>query len=187
MDAFFGKYRNSQEELEDLCRYYEMHKGSMDGIMDNMFSADCLADEPRFKEILHNEIETGNLNDYKAFSEESKTKAAKRKEYYTIEAEEAEALRKLKGIDESEESLRMAIVANSRKNADLLDNLATKYAGKKRDKKRAAFEEDNDSNELQAPSAKAMSSTTRKTIDKANKPPIAASDGQKTKRLKRLK
>jgi DnaJ homolog subfamily C member 9 len=49
MDDFFRTYQNSNEERHDLIRIYEETKGDMDEIMDRMFSADSMADEPRFE------------------------------------------------------------------------------------------------------------------------------------------
>ena len=114
IDNFFATYKNSDEERKDLLKFYEKHKGDMDLINQEMFSEDPVEDEPRFKQILFDAIEQGDIKKYDKFVNESKKKANKRKANQEKEAKEAEMMRKELGIDEiaSEDSLRMAILSS---------------------------------------------------------------------------
>lgn len=113
--SFFKDYRNSAQEREDLFKIYEKHKGNMNKIMEEMISEDAIADEERFKKTLNEAIEKKELNSYDAFVNEDKKKAAKRKTKYEKEAEEANQLRKEKKLDDTEDSLKAAILQNSEK------------------------------------------------------------------------
>ena len=131
---FFGSYKSSEEEKKDLLAIYEKSKGDMNLIMEQMFSEDMLEDEPRFREILQNAIDKGEIGKYDKFVSESKRKASKRKAHYEKEAKEAEELKKQIGLDEK--SLEGAILArmSARKaqSNDFLAELEKKYASKEK-------------------------------------------------------
>ena len=129
INNFYEKYRNSEEELNDLCKAYEKHKGDMDMIMQEMFSSDLIEDEPRFRDILLDAIEQKKVEKFDKFVKESKKKATKRKANYEKEAKEAEEIRKEMGIDESQDSLRNMILAKRKnENDNFLAQLEKKYA-----------------------------------------------------------
>jgi hypothetical protein len=90
----------------------------------------------RFREILLEQIDNGNCTAYSAFVNEKKSKIKKRKVYFTKEAEEAEKMKKEIGMDDSEESLRRMIEANSKKREGAFDFIADKYT--KQDKEKQA-------------------------------------------------
>jgi DnaJ homolog subfamily C member 9 len=127
--CFFDKYKDSDEERKDLANAYEKHKGNMNLILEEMFSDDLTKDETRFKKIIEEMVEKENLPRYDEFFNESKRKASKRKARYEQEAKEAEQLKKEMGIDESQESLRNAILARQKKD-NFIDKLEQKYAKK---------------------------------------------------------
>ena len=131
---FFGSYKSSEEEKKDLLAIYEKSKGDMNLIMEQMFSENMLEDEPRFREILQNAIDKGEIGKYDKFVSESKRKASKRKANYEKEAKEAEELKKQMGLDEK--SLEGAILArmSARKaqSNDFLAELEKKYASKEK-------------------------------------------------------
>ncbi|CAF0850434.1 unnamed protein product [Brachionus calyciflorus] len=131
VDKFFENYRNSDEERADLLKFFEKYQGDMDLILQEMFSSDSLEDEPRFKEIINEAIKKGDAEEYEKFINDNKKKATKRKAKFEKEAEEAEKVRKEMGIDESQDSLRKAILARREKESNnFLDHLADKYSKK---------------------------------------------------------
>lgn len=156
MDAFFATYKNSEEEKLALCGFYEEFKGDMNNIMENMFSSDSIVDEQRFKEILLAEIEKGTVVKYDIFVKEDKKKANKRKANAMKEAEEAEEIAKEKGIDESQDSLRLAISARGKKNENFLDGLLAKYS---------KIEEDAKTSKATKKSRKGKSVTKNQQVD----------------------
>ena len=89
-----------------------------------------MEDETRFRAILMDAIAKKECTEYKAFLNETEKKAKKRKAHYAKEAKEAEELKKEMGLGESQESLRMAILARQKKQASnfdgFLDNVSKK-------------------------------------------------------------
>jgi len=152
VEKFFEKYRNSDEEKTDLLKFYEKHHGDMDLILQEMFSSDSLEDEPRFKEIINEAIKEGNAAEYEKFTKESQKKASKRKAKFEKEAGEAEKMRKEMGIDESQDSLRKAILGRREKeSASFLNQLAEKYSKKGKNGKngKTPKKEDQESDEAE--------------------------------------
>ena len=128
INSYFEKYRDSAEERVDLLRIYEKCQGDMDLILDEMISEDLMDNEPRFRKILLEAIENNEVPKYELFVNENKKKASKRKAHYAKEAKEAEVLKKEMGIDESQDSLRNAILSRRKDQSNnFLDNLTKKY------------------------------------------------------------
>uniref|UniRef100_A0A915HGC8 J domain-containing protein n=1 Tax=Romanomermis culicivorax TaxID=13658 RepID=A0A915HGC8_ROMCU len=75
---FEEKYKNSEEERDDLKHAYLKFKGDFTKILENIFCS-TLDDEDRLKSIITEMIEKENLPKYKAFTNESKNKQAARK------------------------------------------------------------------------------------------------------------
>eukprot|EP00058_Branchiostoma_floridae_P018468 XP_002603957.1 hypothetical protein BRAFLDRAFT_119789 [Branchiostoma floridae] len=75
---FEQKYKGSEEELEDLKAAYLEHEGDMDGIMESVTLA-TMEDEPRFRGLLQELVESDDLPDYAAFSQEGRSKKQHRK------------------------------------------------------------------------------------------------------------
>ena len=141
MVNFFDEYRNSDKEKSDLLAAYEKNKGDMDNILEEMFSENIIEDEPRFKKILLDAIEKKEVSKFEKFTNESKKKADKRKAYYEQEAREAEDMKKEMGIDESEESLKKAIMSRRQEQTtSFLDQLANKYGKTNKKEKVITFE-----------------------------------------------
>jgi DnaJ family protein C protein 9 len=124
---FFKNYKDSNEEKEDLKRYYVKHKGDMDLIHQEMISSSFLEDEERFREIIKKAIDDGDVEKFRKFTHETKAKKEQRRAKYEKEAKEAEKL----GFDGD---IAKAIANNqeSRKKTinTFFDNLEEKY-GKK--------------------------------------------------------
>jgi DnaJ family protein C protein 9 len=137
IDGFFKNYQNSGEERADLLGLYEKHKGDIDLILEEMFSEDIVQDEERFRQIINDAIEKGDSKAHDKFVKESKRKANKRKAHYEKEAKEAEEMRKELGVDESQDSLRNAILSRRKAETEnFLDRLAEKYGEKSNEKKK---------------------------------------------------
>lgn len=165
VDKFFEKYKNSDEEKNDLLKFYKKHAGDMDLILEEMFSQDSLEDEPRFKQIISDSIKNGEVDAYDKFTKESKKKASKRKAKFEKEAEEAEKMRKEMGIDESQDSLRKAILARREKESNnFLDHLTEKYSKKGKAPKKEDQESENEESESDQESE---DETNRKTKKKS--------------------
>ena len=135
INSYFEKYRDSNEERVDLLRIYEKCQGDMDLILEEMISEDLMDNEPRFRKILLEAIENKEVPTYELFVNENKKKASKRKAHYAKEAKEAEVLKKEMGIDESQDSLRNAILSRRKDQSNnFLDNLTKKYEKIEKDK-----------------------------------------------------
>ena len=174
VDKFFAEYRDSTEERADLLRLYEKHQGDLNLILEEIFSADLVEDEPRFRAIIQDAIDKQEVQPLKKFVAESKTKAARRKAAYEKEAREAAVEAVKMGIDESEESLKKAILGRRKaKNEDFLSKLEKKYANKND----SEDEEEEDDEDYGAAKPK-----------KAKKTAAAAKNGRKpaAKKVKRL-
>lgn len=174
VDKFFAEYRDSAEERADLLRLYEKHQGDLNLILEEIFSADLVEDEPRFRAIIQDAIDKQEVQPLKKFVAESKTKAARRKAAYEKEAREAAVEAVKMGIDESEESLKKAILGRRKaQNEDFLSKLEKKYANKND----SEDEEEEDDEDYGAAKPK-----------KAKKTAAAAKNGRKpaAKKVKRL-
>ncbi|XP_066522614.1 dnaJ homolog subfamily C member 9 [Hoplias malabaricus] len=137
---FEKKYKNSDEELQDLKRLYLLHEGDMDQIMD---SALCCEhdDEPRVRDILQRAIDSKDIPAYKAFTNENAKKKANRKRKAKKEQQEAEEARKELGMD-AEDSL-VAMIQQRQKSKEkgfnsLISDLEAKYCKKPSAGKRAS-------------------------------------------------
>lgn len=138
-------YRNGGEERADILKYYVEGKGNMEVVMENVLHS-LEDDEPRFRKVIEEAIDNGEVKSYKAFTAKvsAKTKAARAKAAQR-EAEEAAQLSKELGLDDAkkrgkkgkgkdesdEDSLRALIQSRGQKRmSSLLDNLESKYGGK---------------------------------------------------------
>ena len=68
---FHEGYKGSEEEMEDLKAAYLAGEGDMDKIMDTVLCASVLDDEERFREILGEWIEEGDVPKYKVIKQYS--------------------------------------------------------------------------------------------------------------------
>lgn len=129
---FEEKYKESEEELNDLKQAYLDGKGSMDYILDNVLCC-SIDDEPRFTKILQGWIEEDEVPRFDKFSKESKKKKDSRKRKAMAEKAEAEEMKKQLGLNDTTDSLQALILERNKKRAgemdSFLDALATKYGG----------------------------------------------------------
>ncbi|XP_059478658.1 dnaJ homolog subfamily C member 9 [Neocloeon triangulifer] len=102
------KYKGSEEERNDLKSAYNTYKGDMNSVMDAVPFAD-MEDEERLTETLREMIENEEVEDFDAFSKETKQKKLRRKKKMERRRKEFE---KAKEADEvpDEDSLSQAIL-----------------------------------------------------------------------------
>lgn len=128
---FEKKYKNSEEEKNDLIVAYEATEGDMDEVMGQVMCA-THDDEPRFIKTLQELIKEGRIPEFPAFKKKigeaaKKQRAKKAKK----EAAEAEALGREMGLG-AEGGLEALIMkrqaARAKESESFLDQLAAKYA-----------------------------------------------------------
>ncbi|EGD87301.1 hypothetical protein H112_05839 [Trichophyton rubrum D6] len=171
LDKFKQEYKGSDEERSDLLRVYEECKGQMDGIYERVMASDVLEDDDRFRALIRDAIEAGEVADYPAFTEEpAETKRARRRAARKEAGEAMEMARELgveeklfgsgskkakggKGRGDGGEDALMALIQQRQKSRgeSFLANLEAKYAPKTqtqkhkhkhKHKKRAAEDDD---------------------------------------------
>ncbi|EZA48065.1 dnaJ homolog subfamily C member 9 [Ooceraea biroi] len=128
-------YKGSETEIKDLKRAYMDSKGDMDYILEAVPFTNC-DEEPRLHAIIENLIETGEVPEYKAFTNENAKKKQRRKRKWAREAAEAERLEKMLKIENEENAaandLALVIQNRNRARADqsesFFDSLIDKYA-----------------------------------------------------------
>lgn len=123
IDDFFSKYLGSEDEKEDIKKWYNKFEGDMDKI------SQCLIgfDEDRTRQLIENLIEEGELEAFDAFTSESASKREKRKKKAEKEAKAAKKARQ--ELKTKQEDLAMAIQSRSKSNFDsMIASLEAKYA-----------------------------------------------------------
>ena len=137
------EYQGSEEEKGDVLRVYEEYEGDMDAVYEEVMCSDVLDDDERFRRIIDEAIESGEVESYKKYSGESKGKRKKRKEMAEREADEAMELAEELGVKEKlfgdggkgkkggDEEALMALIQQRQKGRaeNFLDGLEAKYAG----------------------------------------------------------
>ena len=126
---FEEEYRGSDEEKKAIGEAYTEAKGNMGQVLDNVMSA-REEDEGRFRKVIQQMIEDGELDKFKAFGQVDKKEQTKRKRAAEAEAAEAEEAAAELGLGGSEdgEGLRALILARQGGRAQQADDLAAKYA-----------------------------------------------------------
>lgn len=157
---------------------YEQYKGNMDSIYETVMLSDVLVDDERFRRIIDEAIESGDVKAYKAYTKESaKSKQARVKaaQGEALEAEDyakelgvhdklfgdkkggAKGKGKSKGKENPEDALAALISSRQKdRGEDFFDHLAEKYGAKKsaKGKKKKAVEEEPDEAAFQAAAAR---------------------------------
>ncbi|KAF4516898.1 hypothetical protein B566_EDAN011243 [Ephemera danica] len=107
------KYKGSEEERNDLKDVYLSSKGNMDVIMETVLFAQ-LEDEPRLCEILQDMIKSGEVEDFEAFTQESRDKKKRRERKMKRQRKAFEKMqeKEQQSKDNDFESLQMAISKN---------------------------------------------------------------------------
>ncbi|KAL1875817.1 hypothetical protein Daus18300_003008 [Diaporthe australafricana] len=181
INKFAAKYKGSDEEKDDLLVAYEQYKGKMDGIYESVMLSDVLVDDDRFRRIIDEAIESGDVQAFKAYTKEtakSKQARVKAAQGEAVEAEDyakelgvhdklfgdkkggAKGRGKAKGKESSEDALAALISSRQKdRGEDFFDHLAEKYGGgsakkSSKGKKKKAVEEEPDEAAFQAAAAR---------------------------------
>jgi DnaJ family protein C protein 9 len=149
IEGFANKYKGSEEERGDVLSWYEKCEGKMTKLYKNVMLSDPADDEERFRAIIDAGIESGEVEAFEAYTEESEGSrkkrvdaARKRKEKEAKEAERhAEDLgigkdlkKKSKGKKEKDDGMGdlAALIGQRQKGRsdNFLADLEAKYAPK---------------------------------------------------------
>ncbi|VDD81440.1 unnamed protein product [Mesocestoides corti] len=120
IEEFKRGYIGSQEEREDIAKYYELFRGDMDKIMDSVMFADPVC-EDRYREIIQALIDDKKVKAYKAFVNEPARKRSNRLRRAKQEAKE---------VNKSTSELASAIQAIQQKRLKTSEDLITKLTEK---------------------------------------------------------
>jgi DnaJ homolog subfamily C member 9 len=180
INKFAAKYKGSDEEKDDILVAYDNCKGNMDGVYETVMLSDVLVDDERFRRIIDEAIESGEVEAYKAYTKESTKSKQARVKAARGEAREAEDYAKELGVHdklfgekkggtkgkgkgtgkgkENPEDALAALISSRQKDRgeDFFDHLAEKYGAKKsaKGKKKAAGQEEPDEAAFQAAAAR---------------------------------
>ncbi|KFY87631.1 hypothetical protein V500_06861 [Pseudogymnoascus sp. VKM F-4518 (FW-2643)] len=212
IEAFAAKYKNSQEEKDDILAAYEKGKGDMDVVYEMVMLSDVVVDDKRFRDIINTAIQEKKVTAYNKFTKESENSKRKRTKLAKDEANEAMEYAEELGIkdklfggktskkDDGQDGLKALIMKRQQdrqaQGDGFLDRLAAKYAepekkGKrnaKGKKNKAAVDDGPTEEELQKASARLGGKTRGKAAKIA---PEEADDddkhteGRRSKRVKR--
>lgn len=80
IESFAEKYKGSEEEKRDVLKWYEKCEGKMAKLYKNVMLSDPAEDEERFRAIIDEGIESGEVEGYAAYTEESENSQRKRVE-----------------------------------------------------------------------------------------------------------
>ncbi|KAK0672083.1 hypothetical protein QBC41DRAFT_371417 [Cercophora samala] len=167
IEAFRKKYKGSEEEKEDLLAAYEEFEGDMDGVYESVMLSDVTEDDERFRKIIDEAIEQGEVEGYKKYTKETKKSRQQRQKNAKKEEKEADELAKELGVydklrgtgkgkkggkkEDDQAGLAALIQRNQKNRANMFDQLAEKYGAKpeKKGKKRAVEEPDIDEEAFQ--------------------------------------
>ena len=97
---FRASYKNSDQERDDLLASFETNNGDMDMVFEEVMLSNPLEDDSRFRKIIDEAIESGDVDPYKAYVKESQQKKKKRMAKAKREEQEARELAKELGIDD---------------------------------------------------------------------------------------
>ncbi|XP_064113680.1 dnaJ homolog subfamily C member 9-like [Macrobrachium nipponense] len=129
---FEAKYRESEEEMNDLKQAYLDGEGDMNYVLSEVLCC-TYEDEGRFRGIIEEWIEKEEVPDFPNFSEEDKKKKNARKRKAAAEAKEAQQMKKELGLGDDMDSLKALIQKRNKGREEemdsFLDNLAAKYGG----------------------------------------------------------
>jgi DnaJ family protein C protein 9 len=80
IESFADKYKGSEEERGDVLGWFEKCEGKMTKLYKNVMLSDPAEDEERFRGIIDEAINRGEVQGYKAYTEESERSWRKRVE-----------------------------------------------------------------------------------------------------------
>lgn len=80
IDSFADKYKGSDEERRDVLSWFEKCEGKMTKLYKNVMLSDPAEDEERFREMIDAAIESGEVEAFEAYTQESENSRKKRVE-----------------------------------------------------------------------------------------------------------
>lgn len=96
--VFAAKYKGSDEERDDLLRAYTQSKGNMDTVYEEVMLSDFRQDDERFRAIIDEAIELGEVDSYATYRNENSVKRERRRCKINKEAREAKELAMKLGV-----------------------------------------------------------------------------------------
>ncbi|KAL7810159.1 hypothetical protein V8C26DRAFT_410608 [Trichoderma gracile] len=197
---FAAKYKHSDEEKDDLLIAYEECEGDMDQVYERVMLSDVVEDDERFRKIIDEAIETGDVPSFPAYKKENKRKRAARAKAAKAEEAEAEELAKELGVHDkifggkakgkkgkgsSEDDLAALIQKRQKdREGDFFSRLEEKYGAKPKGKgKKRAAQEDEEEPSEEAFQAAAARLKKAKTAKKEEEP--ASNTGRRSTRSRR--
>ncbi|KFY22293.1 hypothetical protein V493_06709 [Pseudogymnoascus sp. VKM F-4281 (FW-2241)] len=211
IEAFAAKYKNSEEEKDDILAAYEKGKGDMDVVYEMVMLSDVVVDDKRFREIINAAIQEKKVTAYNKFTKESESSKRKRTKLAKDEANEAMEYAEELGIkdklfggkpskkDDGQDGLKALIMKRQQdrqaEGDGFLDRLAAKYAEPEKKGKRIGKGKKNkpavDDEPTEEEFAKASAQLGGKTRGKAKAATEEAdedgkpTEGRRSKRVKR--
>ncbi len=82
-----SKYKGGEQERQDVIKAYEQVKGNMTKIYEVVMHSNMLEDDERFRRLIDEAIENGELLRYKRYTDETEEKRAQRLEKARVRAE----------------------------------------------------------------------------------------------------
>lgn len=154
---FAKQYKGSKEEKNDLLGAYVDCKGEMAKIYSIVMLSQPSEDEERFRVIIDEAIQGGNVEAFEAYTKETKAQKRRRISQYENEGKEAIQYAEKLGIADnlfnkggssrSESSLQALIQKNQKDRANFLDKLEAKYTPEPKSKNRKKREAEKDRSE----------------------------------------
>ncbi|KAG0132739.1 hypothetical protein HOY82DRAFT_557572 [Tuber indicum] len=95
---FKEEYQGSEEERQAVIAAYQACEGSMDKIFESVMCSDVLEDEERFRQIINEALDAGQVKSFRSFTHENKASKKRRRDKAEAERREAEAYAKELGI-----------------------------------------------------------------------------------------
>jgi len=152
VEAYRNKYKNSEEEKNDIIKAYETCKGNMEAILEFiLFEEEDEID--RYADVIRKCIANGELKSYKIFQRslqkvlDTRPERIKNREK---EAKEADDYKRKKKADDDRDSVAVAIkTKQQRQMDDLVSKLSSKYATNNNNKKSSKMMDEPSEEEFQ--------------------------------------
>lgn len=154
------EYQGSEEEREDVLEAYEEGQGDMDAVFESVMCSEVLVDEYRFRQIIDEAIDKGDVQVYEKYAKEGKKSRARRRANAKQEEEEAREYarelgledklfgkkdatkKKAKKAEDDTEGLQALIQQRQQSRAqNFFDDLEAKYGGAAKKGKRKTMDE----------------------------------------------
>ncbi|EHY54321.1 hypothetical protein HRR83_008098 [Exophiala dermatitidis] len=144
------EYQGSEEEKEDILAAYEEGEGDMDVVYESVMCSEIIADDERFRKIIDEAIEKGDVPAFEKYTKEGKKSRQQRKANAKKEAIEAMEYARELGLedklfgkteaskkkskksteDDDQDGLKALIQQRQQSRAkNFLDDLEAKYGG----------------------------------------------------------